>query len=47
VPGSGQSFEEIDESEWRPASEERARDEDEYSDSKKQVDNAYVKEVLA
>lgn len=46
VRGSGQAFEEIDESEWRPAEHHRQdSDEYEYGDSKKQVDDAYVKEV--
>ncbi|KAF8607752.1 putative uracil permease [Ceratobasidium sp. AG-I] len=47
VPGSGQPFEEVDESEWRPTEEHRqdSHDEYEYGDSKKQVDDAYVKEV--
>ena len=47
VPGAGQPFEEVDESEWRPAEEHRqdSHDEYEYGDSKKQVDEAYVKEV--
>jgi hypothetical protein len=46
VRGSGQAFEEIDESEWRPAEHHRQdSDEYEYGDSKKQVDDAYVREV--
>ncbi|KAG9128279.1 hypothetical protein FRC07_001920 [Ceratobasidium sp. 392] len=49
VAGAWQPFQEIDESEWRSTSEERAREreEGEYSDSKKYDDNAYVKEVPA
>ncbi|KAG8743351.1 hypothetical protein FRC10_012155 [Ceratobasidium sp. 414] len=49
VAGAGQPFEEVDESEWRPAAEEhlREREEDEDSDSKKQDDGTYVQEVPA